>query len=366
MPLRLDVQHAGEQRAGLGDDEAARLEKQTACEAGESAIECGGVFLYFGGGIEVGVVVVDAETTAGVDGADFDADAGELMNQRVDALESCAEGIGGADLGADVDTDSMGIEPAVAGGALVDREGAANVDAELVLAETCRDVGMRFGEDVGIDAQSEAGAGFELAGALGEKIELLLALDVELQDAGAQSLVDFIGRFADAGEDDALHGFGSSGEDAIQFAAGDDVEACAVIGEELEDGEVRVGFDRIADQVIARGERVLKKREALKDLVGRVDVERRAEFAGEGFEGNLAATESAFGAGMLKRASRSGGRSSTFGGQHSVSGQVPERRTVLSVPHAGVRGLKAPAPSETAPCCGQCTVFGQERGGASS
>ena len=123
-----------------------------------------------------------------------------------------------------------------------------------------------------------------------------------------RALVDFVGRFADAGEDDALHGFGRGGEDAIQFAAGDDVEACAVLGEELEDGERRVGFDGVADQVIARGERLLKKREALKDLVGRVDVERRAEFAGEGFERNLAATESAFGAGMVKRASRTGGQ----------------------------------------------------------
>ena len=40
------------------------------------------------------------------------------------------------------------------------REGAANVDAELVLAQAGGDVGMRFGEDVGIDAEGEAGAWF--------------------------------------------------------------------------------------------------------------------------------------------------------------------------------------------------------------
>ena len=50
----------------------------------------------------------------------------------------------------------------------------ANIDAELVLAQAGGDVGMGFGEDIGIDAQREARLDLELARALGKQIEFLL------------------------------------------------------------------------------------------------------------------------------------------------------------------------------------------------
>ena len=49
---------------------------------------------------------------------------------------------------------------------------------------------MGFGEDVGIDAEGEAGFAFELCGARGEQIEFGFAFDVELEDVGVEGVVD--------------------------------------------------------------------------------------------------------------------------------------------------------------------------------
>ena len=83
------MEHAGEQRAGLGDEEAAGLEQQAAVEACERAADRGSVFADFGRGIRrLLAVVVDAEAAAGVDGADVDAVAAELADQLADALDA--------------------------------------------------------------------------------------------------------------------------------------------------------------------------------------------------------------------------------------------------------------------------------------
>ena len=65
--------------------------------------------------------------------------------------------------------------------------------------------------------------------------------------------------------------------DALQLAAGDDVEAAAELREELEDGERGVGFDGVADGVVDAAELAREHGDALADVVGGVDVERCAE-----------------------------------------------------------------------------------------
>ena len=90
--------------------------------------------------------------------------------------------------------------------------------------------------------------------------------------------------FAYSGEDDFFEGGLVGFADALEFAAGDDVEACSLLGQEAEDGEGGVGFDGVADGVGASGEGLLEELEALGDLRGGVDVERRAVFFGEGGE----------------------------------------------------------------------------------
>ena len=67
--------------------------------------------------------------------------------------------------------------------------------------------------------------------------------------------VDLRHSLSHAGKDHAAGSLRRGSEHALQFAAGDDVEPCAALGEQLENGQRGVGLDRIADQVIAARER---------------------------------------------------------------------------------------------------------------
>ena len=88
-------------------------------------------------------------------------------------------------------------------GAAIDLAGALDGDAELVLAQAGGDVGVRFGEDVRVDAQRDAGLLAQGLGAFGEEFEFGFALDVEEEDVGVEGGVHLPGLLADAGEDDA-------------------------------------------------------------------------------------------------------------------------------------------------------------------
>ena len=81
--------------------------------------------------------------------------------------------------------------------------------------------------------------------------------------------------------------------DALEFATGDNVEACSRGGKEAEDCEGGVGFDGVADGVRSVGEGLLKEYVALADLLCGVDVERGAVFGGESGEADTIAVERA-------------------------------------------------------------------------
>jgi hypothetical protein len=85
-----------------------------------------------------------------------------------------------------------------------------------------------LGEDIGIDAQGEARLALAFGGAAGKQGQLRFALDVEGEDFASRARSISSAVFADAGEDDAPGSLRSGGEHALQFAAGDDVEARAL------------------------------------------------------------------------------------------------------------------------------------------
>ena len=123
-------------------------------------------------GSKAAVVVLDAEAAAGVDVADVDVRLCCNSAMRfVTRLEGGAEGVDCADLRADVDADAGGREPLRFCCPAVDGAGGVDVDAELVGGEAGGDVGVGFGEDVGVDAEGEAGGCAEELGAGGEEVE---------------------------------------------------------------------------------------------------------------------------------------------------------------------------------------------------
>ena len=72
-----------------------------------------------------------------------------------------------------------------------------------------------------------------------------------------------------SGEDYFFEGGLVGFADALEFAAGDDVEACSLFREEAKDGEGGVGFDGVADGVGTGGEGLFEELEAVGDLLRR-------------------------------------------------------------------------------------------------
>ena len=149
---------------------------------------------------------------------------------------------------------------------------------------------MPAGGHVGIDAQGHRRAALQVGGDGVDQLQFRLALDVEGKDALAQGVLDFRPGFADAGERAAL-GFAAGLEDAEKLARRDDVEAGAFAGEEIEDGEVAVGLDGVADEVVHAVERRVEAAEMVADRPRAVDVEGRAVFGGERGEIDALAAE---------------------------------------------------------------------------
>src|ERR1035437_649428 len=115
LAVLLDLEDAGNQRPGLGDEEAARLDEQPPIEALQCVFEGRGVLAHLGRGIEFAGAVVDAQSTAGIDRLEVDALALEWAHELPAPPHGRAKGVGGAILRADVNADAVRLKPAVAG-----------------------------------------------------------------------------------------------------------------------------------------------------------------------------------------------------------------------------------------------------------
>ena len=136
-----------------------------------------------------------------------------------------------------------------------------------------------------------------------------LAFDVETQDVLVERVFDFFPRFADAGES-AFPRIASGFEDAEKFAAGNDIEAGAGLGEQFQDGAIRVRFDRVANEVIERRERRIEPAIVIEDRARAIDIERRAELLRDALEIDLFAIKPAVA--VMKRMHRESARISAL------------------------------------------------------
>ena len=88
----LGVEDAGEQRAGLGDEEAAGLEEEVGVEALAAPADGCGVGGDRGCGVEGCAAVLDAEASSAVDVADVEAVGAELVDQLVTRRSDWSKG----------------------------------------------------------------------------------------------------------------------------------------------------------------------------------------------------------------------------------------------------------------------------------
>ena len=108
---------------------------------------------------------------------------------------------------------------------------------------------MGLGVDVGIDTQTDWRLLADRASNFVESVELGRRFDVEAQNAGFERQAHFSRGLADTGENDLLR-ICARCERTLQFATRNDVEAGATTGKQVEDAEVGIGFDCVADERI--------------------------------------------------------------------------------------------------------------------
>ncbi len=214
---------------------------------------------------------------------------GQLVDQGEDALQCLDEGRRIEQLRTDVAVDAGYRDVGQGGRAAIEVERVVVGDAELGLLEAGRDVRMGLRIDVRIDAQADRRPLAALAGHFIQALQFRDRLDIEAEDAGFQRQLHFRSRLADAREDDFLR-VGTGGQHALQFAAGDDVETGTEAGEQVEDGEVGVGLDGVADQRAVAGrmgvQYVLEFTQRLGQRSAGIDIGRRAELFGNGGQGD--------------------------------------------------------------------------------
>ena len=132
--------------------------------------------------------------------------------------------------------------------------------------------------------RSETGA-CQLGSHLLQALQLVGGLDVEAVHAHFQGAAHVIAALANAGEND-LFWFATGGQYALQFTAGNDVEASAEAGQDIQHAEVGVGFDGKAHQVLDALQGVGIGTVLGLDVGARVNVGRRAEALGNGGQGH--------------------------------------------------------------------------------
>ena len=111
-----------------------------------------------------------------------------------------------------------------------------------------------------------------------DALQFRFAFGVERINVLPQRKFDFLPGFADAGKD-APARVAAGRDDALQFTAADDVESAAEPRDRPQHGEIRIGFDGEADEMVHGRHRGVELLEMFRQRALRIDVKRRAEFA---------------------------------------------------------------------------------------
>src|SRR5689334_8769330 len=126
---------------------------------------------------------------------------------------------------------------------------AADGNAEFMLAQASGDIRMRLRRYIRIHAQGDIRGLAQLRGASSQKLKLAFTFHVEKKNAVAQRQLQFIGGFTNAGKDDFFERFLLCAPYALQFSAGDNIKARAHPGQQPENAQVGVRFDRVAKRM---------------------------------------------------------------------------------------------------------------------
>ena len=164
--------------------------------------------------------------------------------------------------------------------------GPCPLDTEFVLGFSGGDLVVGQGVDAGVDADGDGGADALVCGHLPEKLQFGFRFHVDLKNPGVQRRRQFLAGLADAGKDDA-RSRNARRQGALEFATGNHVGAGAEPGEDANDGDVGIGFNRIANGCIDIGEGIGENPVVPLDGGLGITIKRRSRFLGDTDQGDV-------------------------------------------------------------------------------
>ena len=270
----LDINHAGQKRAAIGDDRPSRLESQLETAIGENSADK----LAIGGEIGRGPsLVIDADSAAKVESRHRQPlaakRAAKIKKRRIGALERIEVKNLRADMNRQSGRPDMRIvgKLSIQGGGLVLGSG----DTEFGGTLAGRDFRMRVRGDIDIDPQRHWRRDPARRRDTADGLDLGRAFGVDLADAGIQRGANFRGGFADSRKDD-LCGRHAGGKRALQLTARDNVGTGPLAGQQRDHAKRRIGLQREMHLAVNRRHRGGKIAVIGADTIARIDIERRA------------------------------------------------------------------------------------------
>ena len=137
------------------------------------------------------MLVVNAQSSTHIDVLNADAVTLQFLLQLVDTVTQGFKVTHVQYLAAYVEVQSHHLNVGHLTGFLYDLQHVAHVDTELVLCQSCRDVGMRVGSHVGVQPECHAGGFAFLRSQLIDNLQFGYALHIEAEDVVIQSEIDF-------------------------------------------------------------------------------------------------------------------------------------------------------------------------------
>ena len=135
------------------------------------------------------------------------------------------------------------------GGDLIDLGSPVDPDAEFVFAFARRDEFVRFRIHIGVHSNGDRGFHSEGSSDFVDAGKLAFAFDIERVNAFLQCECDLLASFANARKGAAVSA--STGfQNTEQLTAGDDIKTRAELCQQIENGEIGVCFDGVADEVV--------------------------------------------------------------------------------------------------------------------
>src|SRR5579859_1878191 len=228
--------------------------------------------------LRLGAVVRDSQTSAGVEKANGVAVGTELPHQIGGALHGLAERLDVGNLRADVQAHARDFKVLAFGDAAKEITRRSQGNAKFVLVKPGGDVRVRLSRDIRVDAQGDVRRFAQRGHAPGQKLKLTLAFHVEEQNAAFDGRPQLFGGFAHAGKYHFLYGPLIGRTNALEFAAGDNVEARSQFGQHTQNAEMGIRLYGKAKRMGQSAKSLVEDLIELANGGGGIKVKRRAIF----------------------------------------------------------------------------------------